>query len=190
MRIMGLDASTTTIGLAIIDYDDNSVKLAHTEYYKPPKEGELFSRLDAVRSYISSKIDEFKPDDVALEDIILFMKGASSAVTITSLAVLNRTVGLTVLNKLNKPPCLIGVVRTRNLIKIGPDAPDKAHIPETVASILGIDFPYIMNKRGKPIEENFDVADSIGVALAFIKLPVEQRGLANLPKKKRKVKKK
>ena len=183
---MGLDASTTTIGLSIIDYDDNNtLNLVHTEYFKPPKEGELFSRLNAVRNYISDKIDEFKPDDVALEDIILFMKGASSAITITSLAVLNRTVGLTILNKLDKSPCLIGVVRVRNLIKTpGTDAPDKTQIPETVASVLGINFPYIMNKRGKPIVENFDVADSIAVALAFIRMPVEQRGLANLPKKK------
>lgn len=185
MRIMGLDASTTTIGLAIIDYENNKCNLIHTEYFKPPKEGELFSRLNAVREYISLKINEFKPDHVALEDIILFMRGASSATTITSLTALNRTVGLAVLNALNEAPCLIGVVKVRNTIKQTPESPDKSQIPDTVSKILGIEFPWIRNKKGKVIEENFDISDSIGVALAFIMMPVEQRWKANLPKPKK-----
>lgn len=168
-RVVGLDASTTTIGFSVVEYDGYSAPdLKHVEHFKPPKKGDLFERLAKVRTFIFDRLDKFKPDDVALEDIILFMKGRSTAKTISSLAVLNRIVGLAVYDKMGKPPQLLNVMKIRHAIKDGKTLPPKEDIPELVAKILNIKFPYILNKKGAVAVENYDRADAIAVALAYI----------------------
>lgn len=174
MRVLGLDASTTTVGISVIDYDDDNNKtLVYCNYYKPPKSGDPFSRLSAVRSFIFDLLDEYKPDDVALEDIILFMQGRSSAKTITSLAILNRTVGLAVYNHFGKSPTLLNVRTIRSCLKLDGVTPVKEDMPEVVAKHLKIDFPYRYITRGKLkgqkiSVESYDIADGIAVGLAFI----------------------
>jgi Holliday junction resolvasome RuvABC endonuclease subunit len=202
-RILGLDASTKTIGLSIIDEIDGYMTLSHLEHFHPPKDGDIFERLAIVRKFIIDKIDEFKPTDIALEDIILFMKNKSSAQTIRALAILNRTVGLAIYNYTGKSPNLLSVMKVRHAIKLTNVFPSKDDIPELVAKILNIKFPYILDKdgsyavhkrgknKGKYIEQNFDRADSIAVAIAFIKVQqqIEQKHL-KLEQKKLKGKKK
>lgn len=193
-RIMGIDASTATIGLCIVDYCDHTAKLKHQEYYKPPTKGNLFERLAAVRVYIQEKIDEFNPDDLAIEDIALFMK-LSTARTITTLAVLNRTVGLAIYDKTNKPPYLYNALRIRHAIKLDKNLPPKEDIPELVAKVLKFKFPYEYKKTRdgskKLKEEIFDMADAIAVALCHIKM--DRAGVADdlqIKKKKKRAKKK
>ena len=66
-RVMGLDASSTTIGVCLLKYDDNKIELEHVEFFKPSKKGDVFERLQCVRQYIFDKISELKPDAAALE---------------------------------------------------------------------------------------------------------------------------
>ena len=181
---MGLDISTTTVGIAIIEASDK-ITLVHSEFYKPPKEGDIFYRLSTTRDYVMSIFDKFKPDDVAIEDIILFMKGFSGAKTIIPLAVLNRTIGLAIYEKLKKPPVLLNVLKIRRTLNEKKGLPSKEEMPELVAKILDIDFPYIKNKKDKLIVENFDVADGIAVALAWAKL--KNQVVEDRPKKRVKI---
>jgi len=167
-RVLGLDASSTTIGLCLVKYDEAHVELEHVEYYKPPKKGNIFERLQKVRAYISDKVEELNPDDVALEDIILFMSGNSTAKTITTLAVLNRTVGLAIADATGKPPYLYNVMAIRHKIKQDKKLPKKEEIPELVAKILDIEFPYKYNRKEKIAKENEDMADAIAVALCHV----------------------
>ncbi len=166
---MGLDASTTTIGLSVIDYEDGYTCLVHHEFFKPPKKAEIFQKLAIVQGFIFDRLTKYKPDDVALEDIILFMKGHSTAKTVSSLAVLNRTVGLAIYNQTDKPPKLLNVMKIRHAIKLDKKLPPKEDIPDLVAHHLNISFPWQYNKKGKLIVENYDMADAIAVGLAFIK---------------------
>jgi Holliday junction resolvasome RuvABC endonuclease subunit len=175
-KIMGLDASTTTIGLAVLEHEDfQNPKLIEVTYFKPPKKGDIFERLSKVRDFIQNRIQHFQPDQVALEDILLFMKGHSTATTISSLAVLNRTVGLAVYDKLGRPPTLLNVMKIRHAVKQGKALPAKEDIPELVAQMLQIEFPYVLNRNKKISVENYDMADAIAVALAYLKVhaPVE-----------------
>lgn len=196
-RVLGLDASTTTIGVSVIDYtihpfkDIPSVKLIHNSFFKPPKKGEIFNRLNVVREFIKRTINEWNPNYIALEDIVLFMKGFSTAKTITALAVLNRTVGLAIYDTCGKPPHLLNVMKIRHTIKKDKELPSKEDIPELVAFHLGIEFPWIykVNKKTgekEKIKENNDIADGIAVALAFIKINTELKK----PKKIIKIRKK
>lgn len=186
MKLLSLDASTTTIGLAVFDYSKFSdVKLVHNEFYKPPKNGNIFERLAEVREFIYSRLDTYQPDNVALEDIILFMKGHSTATTVSSLAVLNRTVGLAVYNQSGRCPELLNVMKVRHALKIGKKLPAKEEIPDLVAKHLKIDFPWIFNKKGKLVIENYDMADAMAVGLAYIKIKdVELMSKKALKKKK------
>lgn len=202
---MSLDASSTTIGISIIDYDDSSINLHHKEYYKPPKKGNLFERLAAVRQFIQDKIDEFNPDDTAMEDIVLFMGsgpkcpvckkptgGGSTAKTITTLAVLNRTVGLAIYDKTGKAPYLYNAMRIRHAIKLDKTLPPKEEIPNVVATILGFTFDFKMRKsKGKliPSEENFDMADAIACGICHVYMDRAGKADELQIKKKRKKKK-
>lgn len=189
--VLGLDASSTTIGICLLSYDDANIKLDYIDYYKPPKKGNIFERLSKVRHYISDKIDEFEPDDVSLEDIVFHMKSHSTAKTITTLAVLNRTVGLAVLDKMEKAPYLYNVMRIRHAIKLDKTLPSKEDIPELVAKILDIKFPYKKNKLGNIVEESGDMADAVACGLCHVFMDRQGRADAlQLPKKKKRKRKK
>ena len=138
---MGLDASSTTIGLCLLSYDDNVIVLDNLIYYKPPKKGNLFERLAETRKYVCDKISEWKPDCVTIEDIVMFMPNRSSANTVVTLAILNRIIGLAVFDNLNQPPYLYNAMRVRHAIKDGKTLPSKQEMPELIAKILNIPFP-------------------------------------------------
>jgi len=177
-KILGLDISSSTIGVSLIEQNDKNLKLKllHYEYYKPPKEGSIFERLSAIKSYILEILSKHKPDEVVIEDYIQFMSGGSGAKTIQLLAIINRTVGLTVYEKIGKVPHLLGVPTIRKLIK--PEGYEgkvgKEEVPEIVAEILGIKFPWEYNKKARAIIENYDIADGIAVGIAWTKFRREQ----------------
>ena len=185
---MGIDASSTTIGLCVLSYSDANIKLEHKEFFKPPKKGNIFERLFKIRQYIWSKLDEFNPDEVALEDIILYMRGKSTAHTTTLLSAVNRVIGITIFEWLGRPPYLYPVEFIRKTIKLADETPQKEDIPDLVASILKIEYPYFLNRIKNIAVENYDIADSIAVGLCYVK--IEQGGLDHEQIKKPKSRKK
>lgn len=191
-RIMGLDVSSSTIGLSVVSYDNDKLEIEYMEHFKPPKKGNIFERLHKTSEYIASRVNELKPDEVALEDIVKFMKGKSTANTTTILSAFNRVVGMTVFDQLKKPPYLYDVNFIRKHIKITDKNPKKEDIPDLIEKVFDIKYPYFLNRNKKRAVENFDIADSIAVALCYIR--IEQQGLSHepppKPKKKRKKKKK
>lgn len=168
MIIMGFDASTTTIGMAVLEVNNSKITLKHLEHYKPPKVGHVVERLAKTRSYIQDQLKKYNPDEVVIEDILLGLShGKTTIKTLSSLAVLNRVVCLAAYDHLGKLPHLLSVMKVRHAIKQNKIFPKKEDVPELVASRLGIPFPYVYNKKGKISAENYDRADSIAVALAY-----------------------
>lgn len=174
-KVMGLDASTSTIGLSIIEYDENIMNLIHYEYFKPPTLSKVheIERLFQVKKFILDRMSKFKPDYVAIEDFARFMKGKSGAGTIIPLAILNRTICLTIYENLGILPSILNVNTIRAKLKINNERPKKEDMPDVVSHHLGIEFPWIkkINKKNKKeivIEENYDIADSISCACAHI----------------------
>lgn len=168
MRILGLDISSTTIGIGLVEEKNKKFSLIHQEYYKPSK-GNLFESLYNVRIKIQNILTEHKPDEVVLEDIAEFFPNKSTSKTIIKLAVYNRTVGLVVYEYLKKEPELMNVNTVRAIIKPkgyrGKLA--KEDVPEVVAAVLKTKFPWVLKKNDKIAVESYDVADAIAVALAF-----------------------
>jgi len=174
-KVMGLDASTSTIGLSIIEYDEKNMNLLHYEYYKPPSLSKVneIERLLEVKNFILDRIKKFSPNEVAIEDFARFMKGRSGASTIIPLAILNRTICLAIYENLNFMPNILNVNTIRAKLKINNERPKKEDMPNVVAYHLNIQFPWIkkINKKNKKevlIEENYDIADSISCACAHI----------------------
>jgi Holliday junction resolvasome RuvABC endonuclease subunit len=175
MRILSLDASTTTVGVAILDYTDGYVpSLVHCEYYKPDKEDGILNMLITTRAYILEVANRYKIDEFAIEDYIRFMKGASSASTTIPLAILNMTLRLAILDEFNIQPVALNVLKIRHALKLTKTIPPKEDMPELVAKHLGINFPYVYrkNRKKEPViaDCSYDMADAIAVALTFVKV--------------------
>jgi Holliday junction resolvasome RuvABC endonuclease subunit len=168
-RVLGFDVSSTTIGYCVLEVDDQTGKIDFilASYLKPAKKGGIIDRIADTRSKIRDIIEQVKPDYIAIEDIIQFMKGKSTAKTIIMLTTFNRMIGLLVYDYLKRSPELYSVMSIRHGLKFDKVFPKKEDMPSLVAKHLGITFPYEMNKKGKIKIESFDMADGVAVALYY-----------------------
>ena|ERR1700733_13024587 len=175
LTVLGIDASTKTIGYSIIETDNllNNPKLIICSYLKPPIKGNRFDRIIQTQQMIQKILDQYKPNFVGIEEIASFMGGHSTAQTIIALARINIAIGLTCYNYLGHPPAMCNVMSIRHGLKLTKDLPKKDEIPALIEKILDIKFPYIyeksVKKKGQIAEETYDVADSVAVALYTIK---------------------
>lgn len=167
--LLGFDVSSSTIGWCVLQFDEISgkIKLVHSNYVKPIKDGNIIERIVDTRDKIKTIIEQFKPDYIGIEDIIQFMKGKSTAKTIIMLTTFNRMIGLAAYDYLQRSPELFSVMTIRHGLKTGKDLPKKEDMPALVSKHLGITFPYEYNKNGKIKVESFDMADGIAVALYY-----------------------
>jgi len=165
-RVLGFDVSSSTIGYCVLEVSDsNDIQFILCNYIKPIKKGSIIERIVHTRDVIQSIIDQVKPDYIAIEDIIQFMAGASTAKTIIMLTSFNRMISLVAYDYLKKCPSLYSVMTIRHGLKINKILPKKEEIPELVAKHLKITFPYLFNKKGKIKVESYDMADGVAVAL-------------------------
>lgn len=165
MRIAAFDVSSTTIGWAIFDIKNNKPKLICFSHIKPNKRLNLFQCLSDTRNQIISILKKYNVEQVAIEDIISYMPGQSSANTIIKLALFNRIIGMTVLEQLKEPPIMYGVLAIRHGLKLSKELPKKEDMPAVVEKHLNIKLPPMLKKTGKIKDEYFDQADAISVGL-------------------------
>jgi hypothetical protein len=167
MLILGLDVSNTTIGIALLEIQDNKIYYIDSSFYKPPKDENLFDRLYKTKQDISKIIEEYSPDVIVIEDLIQFMAGRSSAKTIISLGVMNRMIGLLSYEYLKEPPKLLSVLQIRHGIRRMAgltDLPAKEELPDLMDKLLKINLPRYTNKKGKLKMETYDECDAVCVA--------------------------
>lgn len=164
---MGLDCSSTTIGISLLEIDNNEIHFKKCFYIKPIKTGTIVERLIDTRNKIRKIIEDSKPDYIGIEDIISFMKNKSTAQTIITLTAFNRMICLLAYDYLNKSPELFSVMSIRHGLKLNKVFPKKEDMPELVAKHLNIKFPYEISKKGKIKEENYDMADGTAVGLYY-----------------------
>lgn len=179
-RVLGIDCSSTTIGFCILDVDieNKDIKYVFMDYIKPQKKGSIIDRIVETRDKIQSVINKYKPDYIGIEDIIQFMKGASTAQTIIILTTFNRMICLSARDYLNKNPELFSVMTIRHGLKFNKDLPKKEDIPALVSKHLDINFPWILSTKGKNKgkikTESYDMADGAAVALFYAKSLIGQ----------------
>jgi len=188
---MGFDCSSTTIGWSVLEVDGYNITYLDSGYIKPLKKGNIIERIANARASIQLLINKQQPDEIAIEEIIQFMAGKSTAKTIIMLTTFNRMIGLVAYDYLQTTPYFHNVMSIRHGLKLNNIVPKKEDIPNLVAQHLNISFPWAHNKKNKPIVENYDRADGIAVALyhCFI-LTKRIIKKAKKAKSKKKVKKK
>jgi len=171
--IVGFDISSSTLAYSLLEFNEDTkeIKFILSNYIKPIKDGTIIERLVDTRNKVKAIIEQLRPDEIAIENIILFMKGASSANTITTLTSFNRMIGLLAYDMLNKQPTLISVMSIRSCIKRQanlPKIPKKEELPNILEQLLNFKFPWEYNKKNKIIEENYDKSDAISCAYVYI----------------------
>jgi len=166
VRILGFDCSSTTIGIAVVELNEknNKIKVIDYYYYKPSKEGNILDRLYKTQQDFKKIIQDIKPDHIAIEDIVLFMKGHSTARTITTLTSFNRMLGLLAYEYLGRAPELYSVMKIRHGLKLNKELPAKEDMPVLLEKRLKIKFQWEYNKKNKIKQENYDKADALAVA--------------------------
>lgn len=200
--IMGIDCSSTTIGISILKIDvNNKIHFVDCTYIKPIKNIDISLRLSDTRDKLQKIINKYKPTHIGIEEIIPYMPGASSANTIITLAVFNRMACLLARDYLQAAPALFNVMSVRTGLKLNKNLPKKEDVPDLVSQHLKFNFPWDYNKKGDPKPECFDMADGVAVSLfyAFVltgkcKAPItkamkkEAKKLKNKTTKKKKLK--
>jgi len=167
MIILGIDASSTTVGWGVLEVINDKIKLLDYGYFKPSKKGSVFERLSKMRLDLSKILDKYNPDHIAIEEISKYMPGKSSANTIIQLAIFNRFVGQYCYDYTGRNPNMLNVLSIRHKIKLSKKLPDKSEIPSIIEERLKITLKKELNKNGKEREENYDTADGIACGLAF-----------------------
>jgi crossover junction endodeoxyribonuclease RuvC len=170
MIVLGLDISSTTVGYGVVEIIDKNIKYIDCGFIKPQKDGTIVSRLNHLRNQVEIIFDIYQPDRIAIEDIISFMKGHSTATTIITLTTFNRMLCLYSYDYLGIEPQIYNVNTIRSKIK-EQVRPKKEEIPEVLARKLHIEFPYEIVKKGRSkgkIQiESYDKADGLAVAVCY-----------------------
>jgi Holliday junction resolvasome RuvABC endonuclease subunit len=165
MRVLGLDISSSTVGWGVIDDNNGNPKLVDCGFFKPLKKGGTFERLKDLKTKTIAVIEKYQPTNIAIEEIVKFFAGHSTAKTIISLATVNRTVGLACYEHTGHEPTLCSVMAIRHKLKLTKVFPKKDQMPVLVEKHLNITLPVILGKKGQVKPERYDIADGCAVAL-------------------------
>jgi Holliday junction resolvasome RuvABC endonuclease subunit len=165
--VLGLDCSTATIGWGLLTLE-NEPKLISFGHIKPmeSKSGSLIERLNSTFNRITALCEQLSPDLVAVEEIKKFMKGMSSAQTITILAGFNRVISLAAY-KISNNLKYYDESEVRKIIKNEylrkSDKIGKEDMPDLIRRFLWNDFQGPLNTKGETAIETYDEADGVSV---------------------------
>jgi Holliday junction resolvasome RuvABC endonuclease subunit len=165
--IAGFDVSSHTVGFSVIDTSFTPPKVVICSYFSPPKKGTYVERIKETQDKITEICQEYKPDEIAIEEILQYVRGKSGAKTIIALARFNCAVALAAYAYTGVSPTFYSVLKIRHAVKLTKKFPDKLEIPSIMTKRLKFKFPtvYMKKKPTKVAVETYDAADSLAVAL-------------------------
>jgi Holliday junction resolvasome RuvABC endonuclease subunit len=161
---LGLDISTSKVGLCIMDYKFN---LLETILIKLNTKQELEDRCLQLEEYINNLNYNIK--DVYVESaFIAFSGGKTSAVTMSKLQRFNGMVCFMVRKLLDIQPFLLSPAKARGLVhlKIKRGENTKQKVIEHVEKTFPNEFNYELTRHGNPKPGTDDRADAIVIVWA------------------------
>ena len=174
MNILGVDISTTTIGLTILDENKNLILI---DYIKPTG-NTLFEKVDSAINQLNEKLKNFTVDKIYAEQPnVMFSKGLSSAQVLGTILRFNGSFLFTCCKKFNKLPIEVMASSARkSIIGIG-RYPKGVNAKEEVFKWINSNFKSSFNwplkdkgkKKGTIIPECYDMCDSLIIALYGVK---------------------
>lgn len=171
-RVLGLDISSSTIGWALIKFNDEIVELESHGHIKPPakKKGCMGFRLSTTSDEIRNLIKNLSPDIVAVEDYAKkFSSKKSSAHTIIVLATFNEVCAMIAYQELGKDVWRCAATSIRSILSKHFDI--KSVSKDEIFSVIQTHckrFETKMNRIGNTKTESKDEADAVAVSLAYV----------------------
>lgn len=172
--ILGLDISTSVVGIAIIDEDKN---LLLYNAIKFKANVDLESRADMLIATITALNKKWRIKHVFVEQpFIAFSGGKTTAVTMSKLQRFNGMCCYGIYCLYSNSPTLIQANKARGLVecKIKRGEKAKPKVLEWVEANYPNQFTYEMTSHGNPRPHTYDMADAIVVARAGLELLKQQ----------------
>ena len=168
--ILGLDLSTSIIGVSIIRRDGS---LEVLEFINLKKEKHLFMKA-LIFTKLISKYKLMKIKHIVIEEpLVMFKEGQSRPQIISKLAMFNGLAQFACYHVFGVIPTLIHVSTARSLAWPGlkfPPGSDRKHLIWQKVNAMHPNIEWRYSQRGKreglPMKECYDMTDALTVALA------------------------
>jgi len=174
--ILGLDISTTVVGISIFD---ENYKLHEISYLKFGKERTLFQKLNDFIEHFQ-KYSELEFTSIAIEEPLKKFAGKfSNADTIQRLTQMNSMISGYLYIKLNMEPKYYNVQSARKKafpnLEIPKSHPNKKYLIWEAVMKAEPTLNWIYGRTGKLVDENFDMCDAYVVGMAHIVSNIEEK---------------
>ena len=164
--LLGLDVSTSRIGISIIDYNSN---LLECQFVKLNSKDELEIRCDQIKKYLQTNYNKYYIKEIYIESpFVMFSGGKTTAMTMAKLQRFNGMVSYMVRELYGVIAAPIAANKARGLVglKIKRGENTKLKVIEWVQSQYPNDFVVEYTKFGNPKPGTDDKADSVVIARA------------------------
>jgi|TARA_R110000824_G_scaffold250620_1_gene439372 Holliday junction resolvasome RuvABC endonuclease subunit len=169
--ILGLDVSTSKVGLCIMDYE---CKLLESEVIKLKTADELEDRCIFLENYLNDiNNKEYCIKSIFIESpFIMFSGGKTTAVTMSKLQRFNGMVSYMTRRSFEIQPVLIAANKARGLVglKIKRGENTKQKVIEHIERKYPNEFTYELTRYGNPKPGTDDRADAVVIAWAGLLL--------------------
>lgn len=152
MRVMGIDPGSNCTGCGVIEEINNELKVIYWGSIKSKARQSFPQRLKFIYDELVAVIQNFNPDEVAVEDMFF-------ATNVKSALKLGQTRGIAILSAVNegKPVAEYSPLEVKQSV-VGYGRAEKQQVQEMVTAILKL--------KEKP--EPFDASDALAVAICHI----------------------
>ena len=152
--ILGIDPALTTTGYAVVTADPRgNVKLLEGGLIRTKASESLEQRLKAINSTLTEIIEEFEPDEVAIEDLHSRYRNLKTAIIMGHA----RGVAMLAAGSADIPVHHYQPTRVKSIVA-GSGRADKAQMKRAVSMRLGLTEEIAKD----------DVADAVGIAICHI----------------------
>lgn len=153
-RILGIDPALTTTGYAVVSEDpQGNIELLEGGLIRTKSSESLEQRLKAINATLTEIIEEFEPDEVAIEDLHSRYRNLKTAIIMGHA----RGVAILAAGNADLPVHHYQPTRVKSIVA-GSGRADKAQMKRAVSMRLGL---------AGEIEKD-DVADAVGIAMCHI----------------------
>lgn len=157
MRILGIDPGYGIIGFGIIDSDEKGITVVDYGAITTPKEMRITERLEIIAQSINQIMDEYKPDEMAIEELFFFRNYTTAIPVAEARGVIVTECYKKCKNIFEYTPLQIKQALTGN------GRADKKQVQFMVKNILGL----------REVPKPDDTADAIAVALCHSQINPE-----------------
>ncbi len=155
-RILGIDPALTTTGYAVVSADDRgNVELLEGGLIRTKSSESLERRLTSINSALAEVIEEFEPDEVAIEELHSRYRNLKTAIIMGHA----RGVAILAAGSADIPVHHYQPTRVKSIVA-GSGRADKAEMKRAVSMRLGL---------AEEISKE-DVADAVGIAICHVQV--------------------